>query len=76
MTLNHYLFLVHIDISIISVSLHLRIKPAQPTIILRSDLCVISKLELNKNALKSSGNSRLLGYWIRNEGAIKTVATL
>ena len=44
MTLNHCLFLVHIDISIISVSLHLRIK--------RSDLCVISKLQLNKNDLK------------------------
>ena len=52
MTLNHCLFLVHIDISIISVSLHLRIKQAQPTIILRSDLCVISKLQLNKNDLK------------------------
>ena len=52
MTFNYCLFLVHIDISIISVSLHLRIKPAQPTILLRSDLCVISKLQLNKSALK------------------------
>ena len=70
MTVNHCLFLVHIDISFILVALHLRMKPAQPTIILRFDLCVISKLELNKNALKSGGNSRLLGYWIRNEEAI------
>ena len=52
MTLNHCLFLVYTDISIISVSLHLRIKQAQPTIISRSDLCVISKLQLNKNDLK------------------------
>ena len=70
MTVNHCLFLVHIDVSFILVALHLRMKPAQPTIILRFDLCVISKLELNKNALKSGGNSRLLGYWIRNEEAI------
>ena len=72
MTLNHCLFLIHIDISFVLVALHLRIKTAQPTIILRSDLCVISKLQLNKNALKSGGNSRLLRYWIRNEEAINS----
>ena len=52
MTVNHCLFLVQIDNSIIFMALHFRIKLAA-TILLRSDFCVVSKLELIKNALKS-----------------------